>query len=302
MTKRKTHEEFIEEIKILHPNIEVLSQYITAKIDVYCRCKIDNYEWYANPHEMTSRKRGCPICAKKIPRHQKKHETFIEEMKKLHPNIEVLGKYTNSKKEILCRCLIDGYEWENLPTYLLDGTGCPKCSKSTRWTQKTFVAEMLNINPNIKIKGIYKNIDTPILCKCLIDGYEWDAVPYRLLYKKAKCPKCNNKILNISIGDKFILKMKELHPNIKVLDDYIDNKTPIKFECMSCGYIFIDKPTNIKTRIYPCSNCKDNMSMPEKIMRNVLMQLKIEYICQLSQKNFKWIKYGKKYDFLFTKI
>ena len=124
------------------------------------------------------------------------------------------------------------------------------------------------------------------MCKCLIDGYEWDAVPYRLLYKKAKCPKCNNKILNISIGDKFILKMKELHPNIKVLDDYIDNKTPIKFECMSCGYIFIDKPTNIKTRIYPCSNCKDNMSMPEKNYEKCINAIENRVYMPIKSKEF----------------
>lgn len=40
------------------------------------------------------------------------HEEFVELMNKLHPNIEILGRYVNAKERIRVRCKNDGYEWE----------------------------------------------------------------------------------------------------------------------------------------------------------------------------------------------
>ena len=34
---------------------------------------------------------------------------------------------------------------------------------------------------NIEILGEYINIDTKIKCRCKIDGYKWETIPYSLL-------------------------------------------------------------------------------------------------------------------------
>ena len=80
-----------------------------------------------------------------MPR-RKTHEEFIEEMKAINPDIEILGEYIGAREKVLCRCRIDGYEWEITPTHLLRGQGCPKCGGSLKKTHKEFVEEMSHIN------------------------------------------------------------------------------------------------------------------------------------------------------------
>lgn len=59
---------------------------------------------------------------------KKTHEDFVNEMKIVNSNIEIIGIYTDSKTTIKCRCKIDGYEWDGFPTNLLRGNGCAVCA------------------------------------------------------------------------------------------------------------------------------------------------------------------------------
>ena len=68
----KTHQEFIEEMSLKNPNIEILSTYTGNKHKVLCRCKIDNNQWYASPNALL-RGTGCPRCS------SSKGETKIEQ-------------------------------------------------------------------------------------------------------------------------------------------------------------------------------------------------------------------------------
>lgn len=52
MSKRKTHEEFVEELKEKNQyfyNLELLSEYVNAKTKIKCKCKIHNYIWNVQP-------------------------------------------------------------------------------------------------------------------------------------------------------------------------------------------------------------------------------------------------------------
>ena len=60
----KTHEEFVEEIAIKNPNIEIIGIYISSKDKVKCKCKIHEYEWSSIAAEL-SRGKGCPVCCGK---------------------------------------------------------------------------------------------------------------------------------------------------------------------------------------------------------------------------------------------
>ena len=43
MAKRKTHEKFVEEMKIVNPNIEILGKYKNSYTKIDCLCKVCNY-------------------------------------------------------------------------------------------------------------------------------------------------------------------------------------------------------------------------------------------------------------------
>lgn len=61
--KRKTHEQYVEELKIVNPNIVVVDSYISALTPILHKCLIDGNEWYVSPAN-TLFGYGCPRCNK----------------------------------------------------------------------------------------------------------------------------------------------------------------------------------------------------------------------------------------------
>lgn len=184
--RTKTHETFVHEVSLMHPNIEVIGSYVKSNSKILCRCNTDGYEWSPTPNSLLSG-RGCPRCSRK---ERKTHDKFVEEMSKIHPSIVLLEEYVNSSSKILCKCKIDEYEWRATPNSLLSGCGCPKCSGKAKKTQAEFLSEMHQINPDITIIGSYTNAFTKIECECKRDLWRWKSDPHSLL-KGEGCPKCN---------------------------------------------------------------------------------------------------------------
>ena len=130
MGRRKTHEEFIRDFYAKNKNaenIEILGEYINNSTKIKCKCKLDNFEWSATPKNLLNN-HGCPKCSGNI--RNKTTEYFINELKEVNENIEILGEYKGNKIKTKVRCKIDGYEWEATPNNLLNGYGCPKCNES----------------------------------------------------------------------------------------------------------------------------------------------------------------------------
>ena len=124
---------------------------------------------------------------------KKTHEEFISEMNEINSNILILGKYIGARDKVKCKCLIDGNEWEAMPTNLLKGKGCPECKRrKNNKTHKQFMEEFYYKNPNannIDILSKYKRIDSKIDCRCKICGHTWSAKPNGLLEGKG-CKIC----------------------------------------------------------------------------------------------------------------
>lgn len=233
-TPKKSHDMFVQEMSLVNKNIEIIGKYISSKTKVLCRCKLDSHEWYSRPDQLLGGN-GCPKCAtsKVSIRFQKTNEEFVEELQKLNTNVKPLEKYTNSRIKILCKCLIDGYEWKARPDQLLQGHACPKCSGRIKKEHDVFVKEMQEINPNITILGKYKNSQTNIMCKCNIDGYEWKTKP-NTLKNGHGCPMCAGNI-NKTHED-FIEQMNTINPNIEILNKYKNINTKIHCRCKIDGY------------------------------------------------------------------
>lgn len=61
MSKRKTHEDYVAEVTMKNPNIEVVGKYVGANEKIEHRCLICNYEWYTTPTNILSGT-GCSLC------------------------------------------------------------------------------------------------------------------------------------------------------------------------------------------------------------------------------------------------
>lgn len=270
--KTWTREQFMEKFYKHNKHaqdIEILGTYINKRTKILCKCKVCGQEWEVLPINLLNGT-GCPKCA--IDARTKTAKEFINRLNQINPNIEILGTYVNSQTKILCKCKIDGYEWETTPANLLQGTGCPKCSGTEKLTHEEFITELYKINPNIEVLGTYINRTTKIKCKCKIDGYEWLVKPFNLLHGRG-CPKCGGSLK--LTHEEFINRLKQVNPNIEVLGTYINSDTKINCKCKIDGYIWEARPYSL-LKGYGCPKC--SISRGEKRIAEYLDNLDIVYI------------------------
>ena len=128
MGKSKTHEEYVKEVEIKNPNLEVIDNYINYDTKINHRCKKHNVTWLISPKSALKGK-GCKQCANE-KRSQKKilsHEEYVENCKTRDPCHEIIGVYIDSKTPIVRRCTTCGYIDSVLPTQSYRGSKCTVC-------------------------------------------------------------------------------------------------------------------------------------------------------------------------------
>lgn len=203
----KTHEQYVEELKRVKPEIEVIGTYINTNTPIMHQHKLCGYTWSVKPTNVLTATYDCPKCTNHI---QRTHETFVKEVQNISPNIEVLGKYTNTITPILYRCKIHNYEWTTTPSSILAGGGCKICANErTRQaltkSHEQYVNELKEKNFNIQVIDVYSGSNVSIKHRCLRCGLEWDARPANILIG-TDCPHCN-----CSRGEKSIEKWLVTH-------------------------------------------------------------------------------------------
>lgn len=197
MPKKKTNEEFLNDLRLINQNVLPLEEYVNAstKIDILClNC---NNVFSASPDNLLHNK-GCPICARKIRglKRRKTHEKFIEEMEIKHPELIVNSMYTTSFDKVNCTCKICGNIFEGTPANMLYGSGCNECGNKKIGAKLTkpflqFEEELYNVNQDVTILGEYVKQSSRIHVMCNVCGHEWSPIGTSLLLGFG-CPMCAN--------------------------------------------------------------------------------------------------------------
>ena len=275
MGRNKTHDEYIEELKIKNPAVEVAEKYIDAKTKIKHHCLIHDIYWEISPSNVL-KGIGCKECQKdKIrKKNSKTHEQYVNELKTKNPNINVLENYSGANNPILHKCLIDGYVWMASPANILYGKGCPRCAGNIKRTHQEYVDRLKHINPNIVLMEEYTGSHSKLLFKCLLDGNEWKADANSVL-RGCGCPKCAPS----KLGKKLRLPKKDIIKRIesrggKILnvDEYIEYFTEnLIIVCPSCGNEFITSLAKFnKDKGNLCPNCHTRESLGERSIRTFL--------------------------------
>lgn len=287
---KKTHEEYVAEVLKVNPNIEVIGKYVNINTPILHKCKIHNVEWMAYPVSIL-RGSGCLKCGnEKIgEKFRKTHEQYIEEVKNISPHIVVLESYIDALTPILHRCTIHNIEWKAQPTSILNGSGCYECGIEKLKNQKLksheqYICELKVVNPNIIAIDNYIDSLTPILHKCLIDGYEWHVTPANALFGKG-CPKCAGNARKTN--DEYIQEVALINPDIEVVGQYVNSYTPILHKCLLDDNIWLATPSDI---LYGrgCPRC--NKSKGEKYIRMLLEKYNVKYEPQKTFSNCRDVK------------
>ena len=223
---------FKEKISAILPNIQIKGEYINSKKKVLCECTIHNEEFYSEPRKLGEGVCGCKKCKrdKLIQRNLLTHEEFVEKLKSLHPEIEVIGKYINSTTPIKLFCTIHNhyfYESPNTYLYKKKQACCPLKNVQTK-TEEEFQKELYDrYKGSIQSLELYKGYFEKIQFKCLIHDITWNSIPANVLKGKG-CPKCNASTNEIEINN-YLDENKYFYIYQKRFDNCKDKK-PLPFD------------------------------------------------------------------------
>ena len=130
--KRLTTEQFKNQLKKEHPNLELISEYNGNKKDVIVKCKIHNYSFHTTPNRLHAGN-GCKLCYddRRGDKTRKPLEQLKEEIRLVHGDKYDLDKieYINNKTDITLTCPKHG-DFNINPLKLLSGQGCNECNNS----------------------------------------------------------------------------------------------------------------------------------------------------------------------------
>jgi len=202
LSKRKTQEEFVDEVKSLHPHLEVIGKYQTAKKPISMKCSLHDYVFDVTPGAVLKSVHGCKLCAQEYVTScaRKTHEQFVFEIGDVANKVIFLEQYHDMKTKVKVKCAKCGHVWDACPDALMAGNACKPCAM--RYVQnlrikshEQFMGEIRKYNLNwdtFDVISKYQKDELPITCKCKICGRVWETRAHQLIDKRkaSACPDC----------------------------------------------------------------------------------------------------------------
>lgn len=282
--KPYTQSEYISKVDSINPNIEVLGEYTFSHAKILARCKICGTKWSPTACRLLQGN-GCPECGKRIAVENRKGKTakkttnqFIQELRTINSNITIVGEYTGNRNKIDCSCDVCGYQWSAVPYSLLNGSGCPNCSKLRRknyrrYTPDSFKEKVYQVNPNIQLISEFTKSTEPIEVKCKQCGNIWSPKAFTLLQGRG-CAKCgrqngihnNHGRTGLKSKGVFIEELAKVDDSIEIIGEYINNHSNIKCKCNRCEHVWAAKPYSL-LQGHGCPRCaKSGTSFMEQLI------------------------------------
>jgi Zn ribbon nucleic-acid-binding protein len=241
MPKKKTHEEFVDEVfQLVGDEYVVLSEYQSTKIKVLLKHNVCGYTWGIAPSNFLSRKSRCPNCNGNA---KKTTESFINKVRELvGDEYKVLGNYKNSTTKIKMEHNVCGNEWNVRPSNFVAGIRCPKCFGNSLKTNEEFIKEVTElVSDEYTPLSEYINAKTKITMKHNLCGHKYKVTPNDFL-TGTRCIKCygNEK----KRTEQFKEEVYSLVENeYEVLGEYINSKEHLKMLHNTCGHVYEVAPS-----------------------------------------------------------
>ena len=203
-------------------------------------------------------------------------------------DIEVVGKYINSKTKILCRCKKCEYMFDSYPKTIIELKGCPKCrDRDPRVSKEQFLKRLSSMDNGINLIGKYVNMVTPTEFICR-KKHTWSISPINITNIHSGCPYCAHRLPWIGETDLWTTR-PDIARILKNPDDgykYMSgSQQKAEFVCPDCGFVSKKEVKQVCTYGFACQMCSDSISYPNKFARRFLEQLPIDnFICEYQPK------------------
>lgn len=167
-------------------------------------------------------------------------------------------------------------------------------------THEQFINEVYNINKNIEIISKYNGAGNKVKCRCLIDNQEWEVRASSLISNKTGCPFCQGQQPIIGVND-----LKTTSPEIynmlkhKQLGSLLMKRShkEVILICPICKNEIFCNLQKVSQERFVCKYCSDGISYPNKLMYNILSELKIDF-----ESEFIFSNSNYRYDFYIKSI
>jgi hypothetical protein len=137
--------------RIKSHGLEMIDEYVSATTKAKFKCS-NNHTWLAIPHSVMISDAGCPYCSEKFPWTK---ERLNEKIKTR--NIELFGDYLGANRKTTFKCIYN-HTWITKTANILNGSGCPKCSKSGFNPNKPAHGYIIQFDDFLKF-GITNNLE-----------------------------------------------------------------------------------------------------------------------------------------------
>lgn len=247
------------------------------KIDYMCKNHIEKGVFTTSASNI-SRLSGCPYCTNTYIN----EEDFLCDLKFKLPHIKMIGKWKGASKKTDFYCSIHNHKWCGQPNGIINRNGCFYCGKQALSEQHLRTTEQVNqqihiYNPHIDLIEEYKKDNSNLLYYCHKHNKEFRRTLDGLLSRKCGCKLCSLEIFrqSQSLGlEEFKKRLGEIHPELEIRSEYINNSTPMDFYCTKHNHHFSSTPVVVLNRLKCCD--KNRVTYKE------------EQVCQLLENwNFK---------------
>lgn len=109
----------------------------------------------------------------------KTHEQYVNELKNIEPNINVIGVYSGALANIDVECLLCGYKWHPPAGNLINRKKPSKCPNCHSRTKESYDKAIVNTHPDM-VKWLYDKVDGERISAHSNKKTNW------------KCPTCGN--------------------------------------------------------------------------------------------------------------
>lgn len=198
MARRKTHEEFVAEVKALvGDEYAVVGEYEGSEIKLTMLHNSCHTAYETTPSNF-KRGRRCPTC---YGNKYRDTDVFKSEVHNLveHEYV-VLGDYVSNKTCIKLRHATCGTVYNVAPIDFLRGRRCPKC-RDRRKHHSEFLREVYSlVGEEYRVVGEYKNAATKVKIRHANCGGLYETSPHAFL-RGRRCPRCRESRGEIAIRD-----------------------------------------------------------------------------------------------------
>lgn len=264
MSRRKTQEEFVQQVNILGNNeYTVIGEYINAKTKIKIKHNKCGRTYETAPENFIRGSR-CIYCSEKqrINNCKKARLTnYIEKIKYIKemgsdiktleglPINKITWKGTSAKYQF--KCIDCGMWFSRIANDFFRGShrcwdcGVKKRANARKMTHDKYLKKLHELKINIIPTEKYKGIDTPINHKCeYCNNAKWKVAPSDILNRHStKCPLCARN--SHKTTEQFKKEVYQLTNNeYSVLSEYKNAKTHILMQHNVCKYIYKVAPSN----------------------------------------------------------